>query len=41
MNCIAYWTELWDKEGFFVMGVSAITSLCFLNKVYVIATMLV
>ena len=41
INCVAYWTKLWDEEGFFIMGVSGITSLCFLNKVIIFVGMVV
>ena len=39
INCIAYWSKLWDEEGFFVMGTSAVLSLCFLNEAIVIVGM--
>ena len=37
MNAIKYWTKLWDEEGFFVMGVSAVLSLSWLDKLYLVA----
>lgn len=26
MNAITFWTETWEREGFFMMGVSAVLS---------------